>query len=485
MAVLTAILLGCTLFVASAQAQVSTLPINKCLSGKIGGVGKSQAGHSRCLSKETSQGALDPGCHQKASEKFTGGEDPTKGVFNKLDAKFPIDGAASCRTFADQDSFEERITSYAAGVSDTTGNGTGECDAAKIKCLGKYVAALAKCAAKAAGTSGMIETACTDKATSKLADGTSGCLDEAALESDCTHAGSQAAVLQASADAFIQDALCALDPGNAACASTTTLGDTSTTTTSTTILVDTTTTTEPTTTTLVIDTTTTAEPTTTTIVVDTTTTDTTSTTIVVDTTTTTETTSTTIVADTTTTTQTTTTTLPACTTVTAPPALAAGTFIRYTRGEEQRTRDIDPALYSDPEANALSNSDPAAFDASNFIDPAVCNSTAADLTFHWEITYPPVAGITNPFTLAGITGYRRVRLEIGWNTLIAQTIPPVNFKLTVVSRLTGLSTIVNILSQVSESSLSMTVFNSCKGQAMACDECICTNAAALATREPT
>jgi len=439
-ALLTAILLGCAMFAARAEAQVTILPINKCLAGKISGVGKSLAAHGRCLAKETSRGIEDPGCHQKASDKFTGGTDPAKGLFHKLEAKFPIDAAAPCRTFLDQASLEISITDNAFGVSDITGSGAGRCDAAKIKCAGKYVAAVAKCAAKAAGTSAMIDSACIGAAMTRLSGSAGGCLDKAALATDCTHAESQAAALQLAADMFLQDALCALDPGNAGCALTTTTLDTSTTT---------------------------------------------STTIPPDTTTTTVTTSTTIPLETTTTTETTSTTLPGCTPVLAPPALTAGTFILLTRGEEQHTGNVDPSGYGDPELNAISNSDPVLFDASNFIDPAVCDSTADDLTFHWEIRYPPAATINNPYTVAGITGYRKVRLEIGSNTLIAQAVPPVDFRLVVTSKATGLSTTVEILSQVSESSLTLTVYNSCKGQAVACDECICTIAAALPTTEPT
>ncbi|HXC53281.1 MAG TPA: MopE-related protein [Candidatus Limnocylindrales bacterium] len=204
-----------------------------------------------------------------------------------------------------------------------------------------------------------------------------------------------------------------------------------------------------------------------------------------DCTTTTTTTSTTIPPDTTTTTTTTTTstTVTACVPVMAPPALAAGTFIRFTRGESQLANDVN--FYADPEANALSNADPAVLDASNFIDPAVCGSTAADLDFHWEVRYPSTSAITNPYTLAGITGYRRVRLEIGANTLIGQSVPPVTFRLTATSRLTGLSSTVDILSELSESTMSLTVFNACKGQVTACPTCICNSALALPANEPT
>lgn len=170
--------------------------------------------------------------------------------------------------------------------------------------------------------------------------------------------------------------------------------------------------------------------------------------------------------------------------VNAPPTLPPGSYIRMTRDEDQLTHDVLPGSYADSEVNYISNSDPVTFDATAFMDPADCDNTPGNLTFHWEITYPAVAGITNPYSVAGITGYRTALLRVGANTLIAQIVPPVDFKLIVTSAKTGLSTTVDILSQVSESSLTLTVFNSCKGQATACPTCICKNPAALPTNEP-
>ena len=135
--------------------------------------------------------------------------------------------------------------------------------------------------------------------------------------------------------------------------------------------------------------------------------------------------------------------------------------------------------------NAVSNSDPFSFDASAFIDPADCDNTPGNLKFHWLITYPPGEGITNPYTVQGATGYRTAILSVKANTMIINIQPPVDFVLTVQSQKTGLSTTIHILGQVSESSMTLTEFNSCKGQAVACPTCTCRNTNALPTLEPT
>jgi len=140
-------------------------------------------------------------------------------VFNRLDTKFSLTSKHPCLTFGDQSSFESRIASYAAGVPGVTGSALGKCDAAKIKCVAKYVAATAKCHARAAASkSGAINAACSAKASVRLADGAKGCLDKAALQTDCTNAGSQAVTLRDAADSFVHEAVCDLSPGNAGCA---------------------------------------------------------------------------------------------------------------------------------------------------------------------------------------------------------------------------------------------------------------------------
>ena len=106
---------------------------------------------------------------------------------------------------------------YADDLNLAVGDAVGKCDAAKQKCVGKYVAAVGGCWAKAAGKlPGDVDSVCTGKAATKLADGVKGCLDKAAANLDCTNAGSQAAVLKSAADAFLEEQACLLDPANPA-----------------------------------------------------------------------------------------------------------------------------------------------------------------------------------------------------------------------------------------------------------------------------
>jgi hypothetical protein len=205
-------------FVSHAHAEVTQLPVTRCLAGKLRGIGKSVAARTACASKEASKGTSDPACRQRASDAFTGGANPLKGMFEKLEAKYPMTDAAPCPTYDDTAAFEIAIGDYAASVAADAGSAVGHCDAAKIKCLGKYVAAVTLCDAKAAKGSGQIDPSCTETAAGKLANGARGCLDRAAFAGDCTHAGSQSIGLRGAADEFVHDALCAFDPSNAGCA---------------------------------------------------------------------------------------------------------------------------------------------------------------------------------------------------------------------------------------------------------------------------
>gem|GEM_PF-6866351 len=159
-------------------------------------------------------GPREPG---DRSDKFTGGSVPSKGGFAKLETKFPVGSATACLTFGDQPILATSIADYAAGIPVTTGSASGECDAAKIKCVGKYVDAILGCHGKTAGITGGLDPACITKASAKLANGTDGCLDKAAMKSACTNPGSQAADLMLAADAFVEESLCALDPLRLGC----------------------------------------------------------------------------------------------------------------------------------------------------------------------------------------------------------------------------------------------------------------------------
>jgi hypothetical protein len=220
--VLCAALFGAVVFESPARAEVTSLPINRCLSSKIASVGKSVSLRVGCLSKDARSGVSDPSCPQKAIQKFTGGSDPSRGAFAKLDARYPIGSETPCLTFADQGAFEAAIASYSASVPIAAGSAPGRCDAAKIRCVGQYVAAVAKCASKAAHNAGAIDLSCINRAQAKLGmtDGATGCLVKAASHPDCSHTCGELDHFRLfhAAQQFVEASLCALDPGNAGCA---------------------------------------------------------------------------------------------------------------------------------------------------------------------------------------------------------------------------------------------------------------------------
>ncbi len=87
-----------------------------------------------------------------------------------------------------------------------------KCDAAKKKCLGKYVAAVLVCHAKAEQTGAAVEPACLSEAGAKVAGGGKGCFDKAeASPNDCATPGDLSARL-GEADAAIRDLVGRIDP---------------------------------------------------------------------------------------------------------------------------------------------------------------------------------------------------------------------------------------------------------------------------------
>jgi len=87
-----------------------------------------------------------------------------------------------------------------------------KCDAAKKKCLGKYVAAALGCHAKAEQRGAAVEAACLAKAGAKVSGGGKGCFDKAAAPpNDCSTQGDLSARL-GEADAAILDLVGRIDP---------------------------------------------------------------------------------------------------------------------------------------------------------------------------------------------------------------------------------------------------------------------------------
>ncbi len=87
-----------------------------------------------------------------------------------------------------------------------------KCNAAKKKCIGKYVAAVMGCHSKAETKGIGVESTCLSKATAKITGGGKGCFDKADTKNDgCTQLGDAGSQL-AAADAFIIDVVDDIDP---------------------------------------------------------------------------------------------------------------------------------------------------------------------------------------------------------------------------------------------------------------------------------
>ena len=87
--------------------------LNKCSAGKKKCVSKKMKALLKCHSKAEKKGVvLDALCVQKAHDKFDGGADPTKGCFEKLEAK--NDGP--CQTFDDTAALEGKVDAYVNDV---------------------------------------------------------------------------------------------------------------------------------------------------------------------------------------------------------------------------------------------------------------------------------------------------------------------------------------------------------------------------------
>jgi hypothetical protein len=88
-----------------------------------------------------------------------------------------------------------------------------KCNAAKKKCIGKYVAAVLGCHAKAEGKGVAVASACVSKAVAKITGGGKGCFDknDAKVGNDCSTTGNAPQQL-AEADALIADVVKAVDP---------------------------------------------------------------------------------------------------------------------------------------------------------------------------------------------------------------------------------------------------------------------------------
>ncbi len=202
-AALIAALLGC-----APSAGATT--VNSCLARKLSGVGRSVSRRAFCYAHDVLRPdalALSS-CLARAQTSFAGDGAPRNGAFAKLE------GLWSCVTVSDGVRMDAAIGDYATALDAQVGNrGTpSRCDAAKLSCVGRYVARITECHAGAARRTGVVVDECLTRAALRLSAGAGGCLDRAeAVGGACSVTGDIPA-LQNGADAFVAETLCALDP---------------------------------------------------------------------------------------------------------------------------------------------------------------------------------------------------------------------------------------------------------------------------------
>lgn len=190
--------------VKAAQADPTTLIVNKCSSGKIKYEGKVAAGIGKCIFnamkmppdlcvilklEAKSVSALAKLEKDPAACLATGDFTPPFVQFFGWDAFFTEVGAPPLVAFS-------------------------KCDRTKYQCVGKYIAGLAGCYAKAAGKApGTVDPNCISKSEDKFSSGGKGCFDKALAAADCSNPAGTADGLRSVADTFLITQVCTLNPG--------------------------------------------------------------------------------------------------------------------------------------------------------------------------------------------------------------------------------------------------------------------------------
>jgi hypothetical protein len=196
----------------SAHAYLTSFPTTgKCLTAKVKTEGKGAGGYISCYGKAASKGAdLDPLCLGKASLKITV-------AFGKLDAKVP----SICTIPGDGVARDADTAAFASLLNSLAGSKLGKCDAGKQKLVGKYLAGIAGCYAKAAGAKvppGVVVNTplgCTDKLKTKFL----AAVAKAEIGLDCSQY-LQGAALMAAADGYLDGQTCKLGPDATVCGTT-------------------------------------------------------------------------------------------------------------------------------------------------------------------------------------------------------------------------------------------------------------------------
>jgi len=194
----------------ASEQPAAAVTVNACLAHKLGDVGKAVGLAAACDARNASKpdATGEARCLAKAGARFTGGDDPTRGVFAKRERRPP------CPTVGDQDAIASGVSTYVAALEAAVGSTVrpSRCDAAKISCVARYVSGAFGCLARAAGSTGTIDAGCLAVQVGRLGTDAAGCLGKAATRGDCSGAG-DAAVLASAAETYVAATLCALDPG--------------------------------------------------------------------------------------------------------------------------------------------------------------------------------------------------------------------------------------------------------------------------------
>ncbi|MCC6848968.1 MAG: CAP domain-containing protein [Deltaproteobacteria bacterium] len=184
--------------------------VSGCLAGKLGDVGRTAAQEIACWARDAAKpdAAARAACVARVEGRFSGGPDPSRGLFAKRERRPP------CPTVGDEAEIAADVAAFVVVTTGEVGATTrpSRCDAGKLGCVGRYLTGAFACLARAAKGSGAVDPACVAKHRARLGDAAGGCLGKAVLRGDCS-AGGDPGVLAAVADGFAAATLCALDPG--------------------------------------------------------------------------------------------------------------------------------------------------------------------------------------------------------------------------------------------------------------------------------
>jgi hypothetical protein len=205
--------LGVVLIAASVgfagASPASAVTVSTCLARKLGDVGRTAAADLACHARAAAKpdAIALAACLGRSERRFTGGDDPSRGLFAKRERRPP------CPTVGDQSALAADVADATTTLAADVGNdgAMSRCDAAKLTCLGRYVTGLSGCLSRAATGTGVVDATCLAKQTARLGDDGAGCFGKAVAKDDCS-GGASSASLAATARAFVAATLCALDP---------------------------------------------------------------------------------------------------------------------------------------------------------------------------------------------------------------------------------------------------------------------------------